>query len=418
MPLIHRQRNSHGVLRMFFFLSIFSLSALIVYFTLGKVYGYGGNENLMTKSGDGSRRRLQPRSELYSHYHDHDTHLSSHSHSHSHSNTHSHTNTHSNTHSHINSHSQNMEFSLIVFGWRRKDSLERLMKSLTAAEYFNYNVQLQFNIEFEPSEEVKEFVESVNWPHGTKMIVWRKEKYGLERMVMESWKASKDNEFAFFFEDDIEVHSKYFEFALKALKKKDIVHNSNLVGIALNTPRYDEVSLEHSIWLPEFVIGKESKLFLFQQPCSWGALYFPWKWREFLEYYSKRRLNQFPVPTAEYRKVIPESCVFQWGKSWKKYLMEMMVIEGYVMLYPSLTNQESLSVHHREEGEHTGSISKFDIQVVDYFTVPLVGNEKAKALIDEINKVKVNKLPIVSFHHFPVKSIDDLKKFGRILKLK
>lgn len=384
MSFYGRRHANDGVLRMFFFLSIFSLSGFIVFFTFGKIYGYGieddrfqgpkSHEKLTSNASNGNRIRIYPRSV------------------------------------------EEDEFIIIVFGWKRKESLERLLISLKAADYLNQNVQLQFNIEFEPSEDVKQYVESVYWPHGTKIIIWRWQKFGLERMVVESWTASKDNEFVFFFEDDIEVHPDFFKFAFEALNKKEIRENPDMTGIALNTPRYDEVSMEHSIWSPELAIGTEDKLFLFQQPCSWGALYFPWKWREFLKYYTKRRLNQFPVPVAEYRKVIPESCIFEWSKSWKKYYMEMMVLEGYVMLYPSMTNQASFSVHHREEGEHTGLLKDLDIVKVDYFVVPFVDKEMSHVLIEEIKRKNLNELPILSFHHFPVESVKDLKKFGRLLK--
>lgn len=372
---IHRHRHGSGVFRMFFFLIVFSVSCLTVYFTLGRIYGYGKEiSRLQVVKSHVSRTRLFPRS------------------------------------------IEDDEVIIIVFGWRRKDSLERLVNSLKAADYLNHNVQLQFNIEFEPSDDVKKYVESVYWPYGTKTIDFRREKYGLERMVVESWKAPKDNEFAFFFEDDIEVHPDYFKYTLEVLNKPGIRDDPNMTGIALNTPRYDEVNMDHSIWTPDLVIGTEAKLFLFQQPCSWGALYFPWKWREFLNYYRKRRLNQFPIPVAEYRKVIPESCVFQWARSWKKYYMEMMVLEGYVMIYPSATNQASLSVHHREEGEHTGIKREGFNEIVDYFVVPFADKETAAGLIEEVKKANVNKLPIVSFHHLPVESIKALKKFGRLLK--
>lgn len=383
MPFNHRKND--GVFRMFFFLGIFCLSALVVYFTLGKIWVYGnGNKTGIRKTHTsevvGTRLTLFPRS------------LSS-----------------SRIESFPSSIEDDYKFVIIVFAWRRKESLERLINSLQVADYVNHEVQLNFNIDFDPSEDVKNYIESVNWQHGSKNIIQRRESYGLERMVIESWKAENDKEFAFFFEDDIEVQPDYFNFALEFVKKEGIRFNPNLIGIALNTPRYDEVNLDHSIWLPEFNIAK---LFLFQQPCSWGALYFPWKWREFLTYYRKSRSNS----VVEHKKVIPESCVFNWGNSWKKYLMEMMVRKGYVMLYPSLKNQASFSVHHREEGEHTGLIKQLNITSVDYFIVPFARNEEAKLLIEEVKNANLDKLPIVSFYHCPVGSIEELKLFGRLIK--
>lgn len=396
---LRNRRVNDGVTRMFFFLTFFSAVGLVVYFTLGHIYGYGGNTDnnnknpiIISKPKDVSKPnnlepfstrlnpvgipRLYPRSIEEDH----------------------------------------REFLLIVFGWRRKDSLERLVNSLLKSDYLGKNVQLQFHIEYEPSKEVKEFVESVQWPFGTKIIIWRNEKFGLERMVVDSWDASNDNQFAFFFEDDIEVNSHYFKFAIGALDRKEIIENASIVGVALNTPRYDEVNEQHSIWFPGLEIDEDDKLFLFQQPCSWGALYFPWKWREYLEYYNKRRRGPSMANTAEGIEVIPKSCVFNWTRSWKKYFMELMVLKGYVMIYPSLPDQESLSVHHREEGEHTGIINKYLNKVVDYFVVPLASQSNAQVLIESLRQVDINQLPVISFYHFRVKSIEKLKEFGMVVK--
>lgn len=385
---LRRRRIDDGVSRMFFFLAVFCTGATIVYFTLGRVYGFAGGKVTQPipkprdifKSQIGSGlTRLYPRS--------------------------------------VNDEKEDdRKFLVIVFGWRRKDSLERLVKSLLKSDYLGKSVQLQFHVEYEPSEDVKEYVESVQWPFGTKIIIWRNEKYGLERMVVDSWDASKDNEFAFFFEDDIEVNSQYFKFALEALDKKELIDDSSIIGVSLNTPRYDEVNVEHSIWLVDKQIGSENKLFLFQQPCSWGALYFPWKWREYLEYYNKRRRGPHTANTAENIEVIPQSCVFNWTRSWKKYLMELMILKGYVMLYPSMPFQESLSVHHREEGEHTGIINRYLNPNVDYFIVPLISEENAGILIEKVRQVEIKRLPIVSFYHFNVKSIEELKEFGLMVK--
>lgn len=380
MSLRNRRING-GAVRMFFFLSFFCVSAVIVFFTLGKIYGDGqvdvGNAKIGGVSSNAIKRthqltRLYPRS------------------------------------------LEEREFLIIVFGWRRKESMERLVNSLLKADYLGKSVQIQFHIEFEPSKDVEEYVKGIIWPYGSKQIIWRHEPFGLERMVVESWKAENDNEFAFFFEDDIEVHSYYFKFALEALNRKEITTSEHLVGISFNTPRYDEVNIVQSIWEPEYEIGLEAKIFLFQQAASWGSIYFPWKWREYLKYYSRRRGIPGSVTSAEGVEIIPLSCVTEWKKSWKKYLMELMVLKGYLMLYPSLKNQESLSVHHREEGEHAINVDSGN-KVVDFFVVPLVNDTSAQLLIDEVKTANFDELPIINFYHFKVDSIDDLKEFGNIV---
>lgn len=372
-------RTNDGVTRMFLFLSFFCISDLIVYFAAERIHGY--EKNLISKPHTIMNSNFKSYSELPKLY---------------------------------PRSIEKREFIILVFGWKRKESLERLVKSLQNSEYLNKSVQLQFHIEFEPSKKVHEYVESVQWPFGTKTITYRNIKFGLERMIMESWNPSNDNEFAFFFEDDIEVHPFFFKFALKALDHLEIVKKSGtIVGIALNTPRFDEVNESGSIWLPENEIGHESKIFLFQQACSWGALYFPWKWQEFLNYYNRRRHGY--VNKIDHSVVIPKSFVNLWDHSWKKYLMEMMILEGYVMIYPSLHNQEGLSMHHREEGEHTGNLKNLN-KVVDYFVIPITSDRNAKLLIEELQKISIDSLPKLSFYHFRVESLEKLKEFGKLLK--
>lgn len=375
----HKQRNS--AFRMLFFILVFCISGLIVYFALGHIYGFGPNaQNLELNAHDHKIKEIGLFKRSISTIDDDD---------------------------------DQRTFLLIVFCWKRKASLKRLVDSLIKADYSGHFPELQFHIEFDPSEEVKAYVNNLKWPHGNKKLFLRQESFGLEKMVMTSWNATKDSEFAFFFEDDIEVQPQYFKYTLKAMERDDISKNDSVIGVALNTPRYDEVNLKHSIWLPEIVIGKQDRLFLFQQPCSWGALYFPWKWREYLKFYSKRNLGLE-------LDIVPQSCIFKWQRSWKKYLMELMVLEGYVMLYPSLPDQQSLSINHREPGEHTNIeiehalVNELNPNVVDYFVVPMAKAEQIKLLMESLSTIK--NFPLVSFYHFKVNSIKDLIKFGKIIK--
>jgi hypothetical protein len=369
------KRTSRASNRIFFFIIVFCLSGLIFYIALSHIYGF--------EAKNGSFNELFKRHEVVSSDGDE-------------------------------------RFVLIVFAWKRKASLERLVESLKRSDYAEKSVEIRFNVEFNPSVAVREYLMDLEWNHGPKRIIWRSEPFGLERMVVESWDASNDKEFAFFFEDDVEVHPAYFKFALACMNRSEISNDSSAIGIALTTPRFDEVNLERSVWSPRLVIGENDLLFLFQQPCSWGALYFPWAWRNFLSYHAKRR-GTAPFK-EEGMQVIPESCVSGWRRSWKKYLMELMVMKGLVMLYPTLPNEESLSVHHREQGEHTGfgaqkqQVFSVSAKIVDYFRVPLAQEKQIDKLFSLLSSEEMIELPLVSFHHFKVDSIEDLKSFGKLVE--
>lgn len=122
---------------------------------------------------------------------------------------------------------------------------------------------------------------------------------------MNSWTPIGSNQAAFFFEDDIEVSPLFFKWALDNMSIK----NDQIIGISLYTPKIDEINPNAGEWNPHKFI-QNSDRFLFQLPCSWGALYYSSFWISFKEYYEQRHsLNLMIVPDARSN---------QWKRSWKK----------------------------------------------------------------------------------------------------
>lgn len=114
--------------------------------------------------------------------------------------------------------------------------------------------------------------------------------------------------------------------------------------------------------------------YLQQLPCSWGQLFFPSPWTAFREYMRIRLHGGAPAVN------IRESACCQgtrwgnggWGTSWKKFLIELSFLKGWVTLYPNFANQSSLSTNHLEPGEHiAGKVNALRHRPID-FTVPLV----------------------------------------------
>lgn len=238
---------------------------------------------------------------------------------------------------------------------------------------------------------------------------------------MNSWDARKDDQFAFFFEDDIEVSPEYFEYTMLCLQRYlypttdgprvDSYHAKHLIGIALNTPRFNEIVFPPYRWVPQHIIGQSSLHFLFQLANSWGCLYFPWAWREYRKYHSWRASAGLP----SLHKVIPEggTWIHNWERSWKKSLIELMYIRGYYMLYPNLPGQHAFSMHHREKGEHTAAegeeplVDGLGDLYLDYFTVPLATD---RSVINRLfaTMPPLRELPVINFHHKGVADVHAL----------
>lgn len=203
---------------------------------------------------------------------------------------------------------------------------------------------------------------------------------------------------------------------------KDI--NQNCAGISLNTPRYREIIRPLSKWVPNDAINtngtfqkNQQQLFLFQLPASWGVVYFPYHWKILRQYYEWRTRRE----NENLENVVPLSETNNWNRSWKKYLVELMFMNGWYLIYPNFLNQTSLTTHHREQGEHTEAVAESPLLdtlsnvSIDFFTTPLLLDDEVGR--DQLNQISIKikpieKLPVISFYHNLVSDISSLAALG------
>eukprot|EP00128_Syssomonas_multiformis_P005162 Colp12_sorted_trinity150504_noHs@33733 len=290
-----------------------------------------------------------------------------------------------------------------VFCWKRLASLQRLMDSLLASHYGGHDLTLVFNVEGEPGEDVVQYVNGFNWPYGIKRIKQNKERKGLEKTIISAWDPQSMSEYAVFLEDDIEVSPYWYIWVFMGLDKYVLNPRSkdeNMIGISLYTPRLNQIAYPFVKWLPDREMP-DHQPFLFQLPCSWGALYFPRQWREFRDFYDMRTQPEYsemvPIPDARSNK---------WSRSWKKYLIEQMYVRGTYMLYPNFPNQEAFSTNHLEVGEHTGEggkaegpsakLNKKSKQLAELYTVPLLTDI---SYLRELVLKDTKEMPVIDLHH-------------------
>ncbi|KAL1530130.1 hypothetical protein AB1Y20_001048 [Prymnesium parvum] len=319
----------------------------------------------------------------------------------------------------------------------RPASLGRLLQSLSHAHYLGDAVDVSVSIECGTSFQTLATVKGWEWRHGTKHVHTRVVKGGLISAVVESWYPSGEHSYGVLLEDDIEV-SPYFYVYIKLLlltyvynkNNVDEVHGevsstselashapslANLIGISLYTPRLVEVRYPRrrlDLYAQKDMRATLAPIFLQQLPCSWGSLFFPQPWIEFHQY-MQRRLRKGSTPVN-----IPDSAVNGWSESWKKFLMELMHLRGYVFLYPNFYNQTSFSTNHLEVGEHIGSKgSKLKHRPID-FTVPLLHDRSMlRELWSDISGSSLRPLPqlhdLVVLNHFSeLSSLDELDSQG------
>ncbi|KAM0927654.1 hypothetical protein ACQ4PT_002733 [Festuca glaucescens] len=310
-----------------------------------------------------------------------------------------------------------MRISVNIITQTRAGSLQRLLTSLRNAYYLGDEVPISFNMDSKVDAATLNTVNNFVWPHGGKTLRRRIIQGGLIRAVSESWYPANDDDYGLLLEDDIEVSPYYYlwvKYALLAYRYDPTVSLPELSSISLYTPRLVEVTKERPRWNATEFFGK-TKLgantpYLHQLPCSWGAVFFPKHWREFYAYMAARFTEDAKTNPVQ----IPKSRTNGWQASWKKFLIDMMYLRGYVSLYPNFPNQTSFSTNHMEPGAHISAKDNKLKHDKGDFEVPLVADDFAP-LLPSGKMPPASKLPVLNLFNQPV-SIKGLKSAGAKLR--
>lgn len=202
-----------------------------------------------------------------------------------------------------------------------------------------------------------------SWRQGRSDVFFRFRQAGLICNIVEAWYPTSNDEYAFFFEDDIEASPHFYAWAKWAVLMYRYGPDAqkepakNILGISLIQQMTSELdrATGRIMWSAGQEIRKlggkyeETSPYLSQVPSSWGAVYFPEHWREFHDYIQVRDGEEI-VPKNT--KIVAPSLVSDsWGGSWKRFLIELIFLRGYSMLYPNYAEWASLSTNHVELGE-------------------------------------------------------------------
>jgi hypothetical protein len=242
------------------------------------------------------------------------------------------------------------------------------------------------------SNETFNVVDSFAWPKDLVSIRHRTKNAGIFYAVTEGWYPSSDHEYGLMLEDDIEVSSSYYAWAKYSILKyrySDTIYNntSQLFGISLYSPRFAEITSKKRPFLVEELGVPIGTPYLFQLPCSWGAVYFPEHWRKFHSFLEKR------PPTLTY---IPKIRSNTWSKSWKKYFIELVFIEGLVMLYPNFGDGLSFSTNRVERGEHFHTVSA---TMKERYMMPLFKEDDFVFKLANHSLPEWDSLPLFNVYH-------------------
>lgn len=227
-----------------------------------------------------------------------------------------------------------MKYAIVVVGYNRSTSMERLLTSLEKAIY-EKSCDLIISLDYSDiQDKLIEISDKVIWKNGKKIIRTFKKKQGLRRHILQCGDLTNEYDAVIVLEDDLVVAEGFFQYVCEAVEfYKD---DEKIAGISLYTHRTNPGNGR-----PFEAQNNGKDVFLMQYAMSWGQCWTKRMWDGFREWYEE---NQEIVKDG----VIPEYIV-NWNKqSWLKYYIRYTAEKQLYYVYPYF----SLTTNSSEVGEH------------------------------------------------------------------
>jgi hypothetical protein len=105
-------------------------------------------------------------------------------------------------------HGPQLDISIITNN--RHKSLQRLLRSLSAAHYYGDRIDLRINIDQPADADTLQLSQNFTWAHGRKALHHRIVTGGLMAAVVESWYPASNHTYGLLLEDDVEVSPLFY----------------------------------------------------------------------------------------------------------------------------------------------------------------------------------------------------------------
>ncbi|MDH2362481.1 hypothetical protein [Priestia megaterium] len=230
-------------------------------------------------------------------------------------------------------------YGIVVVGYNRIDSLQRLFDSLERAHY-DEDVDLIISLDNSGNNQVFNYANSFEWIHGNKKLILAEEKLGLRNHVLQC--GNYINRFNFdaviVLEDDLYVSSDFFNYAKQAIDFYG--EDERIAGISLYQHLWN-VNADR----PFLAVISKYDTFFMQYAQSWGQIWTKNQWNLFYQWY----INQ------EYKNVdlnkIPDNLLKWPESSWLKFHIQYCIAKNKFFVYP----YTALSTNFADAGTHYAS---------------------------------------------------------------
>lgn len=235
-----------------------------------------------------------------------------------------------------------LSIGVIVVGYNRVKSIDRLLRRLNACDYPHSQVPLVISLDNCGKPDVYNCASAFEWKHGPYQVLLQPERLGCKQHVLKcggymeqfGWDA------AVVLEDDVYPSAAFYRYAQQAVARYQ--DDDRIAGISLYSMPQNQ-----TVRLPFTPVLSEYDAYFMQLAQSCGQVWMKRQWRAFRDWFAE---NDGPFPN---RPGIPAN-VTRWPESsWLKHHIRYCIEENKYFVYP----YESLTTNFSDVGQHTGIAS-------------------------------------------------------------
>jgi len=324
---------------------------------------------------------------------------------------------------------QEFRLKIRVLTFNRHASLQRLLDILQTAHYDNDKVDLEISIDYPLNMSDTAVIDdwrrtqlvsrSFVWKHGRIEVIQQRTHIGLVGQWTQGWYPADDNkELMLFLEDDTGVSPYYYKWCKRMIQTYYLNatnYDPNMYGFALQTQHTilgETLAARFGVkHVPEELNrtaeakglqGIDREYFRYQLVGTWGGVFFPQHWREFLIWLREKQFVHAEGTSPVFQPCVPGLIGNDWWKAkphkvWSQWFARFAFEKGWYNLYTNFPDQLSLVGNFREGGENFAISKGLMNEMVDAVNTP-PGSPLYERILNEPLPVPTSKIPLYDFH--------------------
>lgn len=228
------------------------------------------------------------------------------------------------------------KIAIVVIGYNRLSSIQRLLGSLLNADYPGKDIPLVISIDCSGNEQLYGYVRSFDWPYGDKYVNIQETRLGLKNHIFQCAGLTEFFRAVILLEDDLFVSPSFYHYASDAVARYG--DNDRIAEIALyrnNDNGYAGFPFEP--------MQNGADVFLWQDVCTWGEILTESMWKKFTKWRDED-CSESIIQNTDMPLQIKE-----WTRAWSKPYNAFVVSTKRHVLYPYV----GVTTNYGDSGEHS-----------------------------------------------------------------